>query len=190
MGLNHSFYYFFLISSNYFHVSDIILFFSVCFYLNRSELFSINWFYVLFENTYNLFPHTACMMVLWFMYLYYMFKGLIEKIGSVLITKLKNRVILSDYSVLNNEHNLISDSNCNQLLVLEFSSNLSFILWKIPTIVLVLCKGHSCECNCFVQLIGSVYSLFFLVGINYLSCMIRKGGWKCDCMVLCLNLLK
>ena len=100
------------------------------------------------------------------MYLYYMFKWLIEKIGSVLMTKLKNRVILSEYAVLNNEHNLISDSNCNQLLFLEFSSNLSFILWKIPTIVLVLCKGHSYECNCFAQLIGYVYSLFWSGGVN------------------------
>ena len=118
---------------------------------------------LLFDNTYNLFPHTVCMMVLWFMYLYYMFKGLIEKIGSVLMTKLMNRALLSYYFVLKQSYNLIYDSNCNQLLFLEFSSNLSL---KIPTIVLVFCKCHSYECNVFAQLIGYVYSLFWSGGLN------------------------
>ena len=113
-----------------------------CVFLSQQNYFSFLLIgsYLLSQNTYNLFLHTVCMMVFWFMYLYYMFKWLIEKIGSVLITKLMNRALLSYYFVLKQSHNLISDSNCNQLLFLDFSSNLSS---KIPTIVLVLFKGHS-----------------------------------------------
>ena len=40
------------------------------------------------------------------------------------------------------------------------SRNLFHVLWNISTVVLVPCKGHSCEFGIFVQSVGSVSSLF------------------------------